>query len=51
MATKPVHEFDLEAATKAIAEDLGLPLRQVAAAIELLNAGNTIPSLPYDIGR
>ncbi len=27
----------------AIAKELGLPLRQVQAAVELLNAGNTIP--------
>ncbi len=44
MATKTQHEFDLEAATNAIAAGtLGLPLRQVLAAVELLNAGNTIP--------
>ena len=43
MATKTQHEFDLEAATKAIAAELGLPPGQVLAAVELLNAGNTIP--------
>ncbi len=43
MATNTQHEFDLEAATKAIAAELGLPLGQVLAAVELLNAGNTIP--------
>lgn len=34
---------DLESTIQAIATELGLPVRQVQAAIELLEAGNTIP--------
>ncbi len=36
-------DFDLNAAGAAIAHQLQLPPKQVLAAIELLNAGNTIP--------
>ena len=43
MASKPVQEFDLDATVKAIADELRLPIRQVNAAVDLLNAGNTIP--------
>lgn len=43
MATKTEIKFDLEAATKAIAAALSLPLGQVKAAVDLLNEGNTIP--------
>ncbi|TWT83921.1 hypothetical protein CA13_53950 [Planctomycetes bacterium CA13] len=35
--------FDLEAATQAIAKDLGIPVHQVQSAVELFNDGNTIP--------
>ncbi len=43
MASKPVQEFDLDATVKVIADELRLPIRQVNAAVDLLNAGNTIP--------
>ncbi len=43
MATKTENELDLESTAKAIADELSLPLRRVLAAIELLQAGNTIP--------
>ncbi|MFG0262737.1 MAG: Tex family protein [Novipirellula sp. JB048] len=43
MATKTENEFDLATATRAIASELALPVKQVQAAIELLDAGNTIP--------
>lgn len=43
MTTKTNAQFDLESAAAAIVKELELPLRQVRAAIELLNAGNTIP--------
>jgi uncharacterized protein len=43
MATKTHYKFDLDAATDAIAAELGLQLGQVLAAVELLIAGNTIP--------
>jgi uncharacterized protein len=36
-------EFDRDAAISAIATELSIPSRQVAAAVELLDAGNTIP--------
>lgn len=37
------YELDLPAAVKAIALELNIPQRQVQAACDLLNAGNTIP--------
>ncbi|MFK8114444.1 MAG: Tex family protein [Rubripirellula sp.] len=40
MATKTL---DIDLTIKAIASELGLPVAQVRAAIELLDAGNTIP--------
>tara|TARA_R110002049_G_scaffold285698_1_gene466745 strand:+ start:151510 stop:153681 length:2172 start_codon:yes stop_codon:yes gene_type:complete len=43
MAPTPTHELDLAATKEAIARELGLPLKNVAAAIELLDDGNTIP--------
>jgi len=43
MTTNTKNEFDLESASTAIAAELGIANRQVLAAIELLNAGNTIP--------
>ncbi|GAA5510355.1 Tex family protein [Novipirellula caenicola] len=43
MATKTENVFDIDAATKAIAKELSLPLKQVQSAVELLDAGNTIP--------
>lgn len=36
-------DLNLDALVKAIARDLGIPDRQVRSAIELLDAGNTIP--------
>lgn len=39
----PVLEFDLSAAATEIAKQLKVEARQVKAAIELLDAGNTIP--------
>jgi uncharacterized protein len=43
MSTKMVFEFDLQSAANQIAKELGLTSRQVLAAIELLEAGNTVP--------
>lgn len=43
MTTTTRYELDLQATLQAIAEELNLPLRQVSAAVELLQAGNTIP--------
>ncbi|TWU40780.1 Tex family protein [Novipirellula artificiosorum] len=43
MTTKTQPGFDPDSAAKSIADELGLPLRQVQSAIELLDAGNTIP--------
>lgn len=43
MAIQPSDELNLRSTPSDIAEQLGLPLRQVTAAIELLQAGNTIP--------
>jgi protein Tex len=40
---KTEFEFDLALAIKTISNELGLPQGQVSAAVELLNAGNTIP--------
>ena len=42
MATKPSNQVDFETIT-LIASELSLPAKQVRAAIELLQAGNTIP--------
>ncbi len=36
-------KFNTDVASQQIARELGLPLKQVQAAIELLEAGNTIP--------
>ena len=43
METQTQQDNDLTAIAQAIAGELGLPLRQVLAAIELLSTGNTIP--------
>ena len=43
MAKRTEQNFDLNEVAKVIAAEVGLPLRQVLAAIELFNAGNTIP--------
>jgi len=43
MASKTELNDDLAATAKALASELGLPHRQVLAAVELLDAGNTIP--------
>ncbi len=43
MATKTENVFDIATATQAIARELGLPPKQVQSAVELLDAGNTIP--------
>lgn len=43
MATKSEHVFDVDSAADVIASELGLPLTKVRSAIELLDAGNTIP--------
>jgi uncharacterized protein len=43
MARKIELSGDLPANAQAIATELGIPVRQVLAAIELLDAGNTIP--------
>jgi uncharacterized protein len=43
MASKTELNDDLAATAKALASELGLPHRQVLSAVELLDAGNTIP--------
>ncbi len=43
MGSTTINEFDLAAAIKAIAKALSVEDRQVEAAVELLDAGNTIP--------
>jgi|688.fasta_scaffold01390_32 uncharacterized protein len=43
MTMQNILQFDLTEVAKAIATQLGLESRQVTAAIELLDAGNTIP--------
>lgn len=43
MAKKSEPKLDLDVVARKIATEVGLPLRQVLAAIELLNTGNTIP--------
>ena len=43
MTSTSAIEIQLESEAKAIAAELGLQVRQVLAAIELLQAGNTVP--------
>lgn len=43
MATKTELLTEIDQHCQTIAKELGLPLRQVTAAVELLNEGNTIP--------
>jgi len=43
MSSTSVVDLHLETEAKAIAAELELPLRQVLAALELLQAGNTVP--------
>ena len=43
MSSTSVVDLHLETEAKAIATELELPLRQVLAALELLQAGNTVP--------
>jgi uncharacterized protein len=43
MSTKTMPTVDTEALSQLIADELNLPCRQVFAAVELLQAGNTIP--------
>jgi len=43
MTTKELSGSDLDSLSKAISEELKLPVRQVYSALELLSSGNTIP--------
>lgn len=43
MATKKASDLNLVAVTSAIATEIGAHAKQVAAAIDLLSDGNTIP--------
>ena len=43
MVAKTHYDNDIDETAHIIAAELGLPLGQVRAAVELLSAGNTIP--------